>query len=181
MSKIPKRNKPLHGRSAHAGEKRKVLGDGRKAHFLTAALILVLAGVPFGLGKYFEFNSPEPFDGGAYLYSAQRVLSGARIGVEEKPSAQAGTLLVNMLAVRLWGFKDIGPKVLQMIFQAAALVFMFVTMRRLFGTLAAAIGVIVASVYLSAPLIAKYGNVKEQFMIAFMIAGVCCFVFYRHL
>ncbi|MDI9432492.1 MAG: glycosyltransferase family 39 protein [Planctomycetota bacterium] len=179
MSKIPKRNKPLRGRSAHVKDKTHLLDDSRMWYVLTAGLILVLAGVPFGLGKHFEFNSPEPFDGGAYLYSAQRVLSGARIGAEEKPSAQAGTLLVNMLAVRLWGFKDIGPKVLQMVFQAAALVFMFVTMRRLFGTLAAAIGVIIASVYLSAPLIAKYGNVKEQFMIAFMIVGVCCFVFYR--
>jgi len=179
MSKIPKRSKPLRGRSAHVKDKPHLLDDSRMWYVLTAGLILVLAGVPFGLGKHFEFNSPEPFDGGAYLYSAQRVLSGARIGAEEKPSAQAGTLLVNMLAVRLWGFKDIGPKVLQMVFQAAALVFMFVTMRRLFGTLAAAIGVIIASVYLSAPLIAKYGNVKEQFMIAFMIMGVCCFVFYR--
>lgn len=179
MSKIPKRRQPLHRRSVHVKDKPRLLGDSRMRYVLTATLILVLAGVPFGLGKYFEFNSPEPFDGGAYLYSAQRVLSGARIGVEEKPSAQAGTLLVNILAVRLWGFRDIGPKVLQMIFQAAALAFMFVTMRRLFGTLAAAIGVIVASVYLSAPLIAKYGNVKEQFMIAFMIAGICCFVFYR--
>ncbi len=179
MSKIPKRSKSLHGRSVHMKGKPQLLGGSRMKFVLTAGLILVLAGMPFGLGKYFEFNSPEPFDGGAYLYSAQRVLSGARIGVEEKPSAQAGTLLVNMLAVRLWGFKDIGPKLLQMVFQAAALVFMFVTMRRLFGTLAAAIGVIVASVYLSAPLIAKYGNVKEQFMIAFMIAGVCCFVYYR--
>jgi hypothetical protein len=49
-------------------------------------------------------------------------------------------------------------------------------MRKLFGTLPAAVGVIVASVYLSAPVIAKFGNVKEQYMIAFMIMGVSCLV-----
>jgi hypothetical protein len=38
------------------------------------------------------------------------------------------------------------------------------------------VGVIVASVYLSAPFIAKNGNVKEQYMIAFMIMGISCFV-----
>jgi hypothetical protein len=69
--------------------------------------------------------------------------------------------------------------VIQMILQAAALVLMFVAMRKIFGTLAAAVGIIVASTYLSAPLIAKYGNVKEQHMIAFMIMGVSCFVLYQ--
>ena len=37
----------------------------------------------------------------------------------------------------------------------------------------------VASIYLSAPVIAKFGNVKEQFMIALMVMGICCFVWYR--
>lgn len=179
MSKTPQRNKSSHGRPIPVGRQPALLADPRKKRFLIAGLILVLAGVPFILGKYFEFNSPLAFDGGAYLYSAKHVLEGARIGVEEKPSAQAGTLLMNVLAVRFWGFSDVGPKVLQMILQAAALVFMFAAIRRLFGTLAAGIGVIMASVYLSAPLIAKYGNVKEQFMIAFMVMGICCFVFYR--
>ncbi len=179
MTKRPQRSKPAHARPARAEHKPAFRLDERKKRFLIAGVILVLAGVPFILGKYFEFNSPLAFDGGAYLYSARHVLEGARIGFEERPSAQAGTLLMNMLAVKLWGFSDIGPKVLQMLFQAGALVFLFVTTRRLFGTLAGAIGVIVASVYLSAPLIAKYGNVKEQFMIAFMVMGICCFVFYR--
>jgi hypothetical protein len=52
-------------------------------------------------------------------------------------------------------------------------------MRALFGTLAASVGVIIASIYLSAPLIAKFGNVKEQHMIAFMIMGMSCFVLYQ--
>jgi len=38
-------------------------------------------------------------------------------------------------------------------------------------------GVIIASIYLSAPLIAKFGNVKEQYMIACNGDGLCsCFV-----
>ena len=142
-------------------------------------IIAILAGIPFCMGKYFEFNSPGAFDSGAFVYSAKRILDGARIGIDEKPSAQMGTLLVNMLGVKLFGFNEIGPKLIQGILQAAALVLMFITMRKLFGTLPAAIGVIIASIYLSAPLMAKYGNVKEQHMIAFMIMGVSCFVLYQ--
>jgi hypothetical protein len=131
------------------------------------------------MGKYFEFNSPSAYDSGAYVYSAKRILDGAKIGIDEKPSAQMGTLLINMLGVKLFGFNDIGPKLIQAILQAAALVLMFIAMRKLFGTLPAAVGVIIASIYLSAPLMAKYGNVKEQHMIAFMIMGVSCFVLYQ--
>lgn len=179
MSRVPQRRRPGY-RHPRTEEKSRRLGDAALQKRLAGiTLVVLLAGVPFALGKYFEFNSPEPFDGGSYLYSAKHVLMGARIGYEEIPSASAGTLLVNMLAVKLFGFQDIGPKVLQMLFQLAALVFMFITMRRIFGALAAGVGVVVASVYLSAPLIAKYGNVKEQFMIALMISGVCSFIYYR--
>jgi 4-amino-4-deoxy-L-arabinose transferase-like glycosyltransferase len=144
-----------------------------------ACALAVFAGIPFLLGKYFELKYPDPFDSGSYVYSAHHVLSGARIGYDEKPSAQAGTLLVNMLGVSISGFNETGSKVLQGIFQAAAFAFLFVTIRRLYGNLAAVISVIVASVYLSAPLIAKFGNVKEQFMIALMIMGTCSFVLYH--
>jgi len=148
-----------------------------------AAVIIftaVLAAIPFFMGKYIEFNSPDPFDSGCYVYSAQHIINGARIGVDEKPSAQMGTLLINIIGVRLFGFSETGPKLIQMILQAAALVLMFIAMRRLFGTmLPAAVGVIIASIYLSAPLIAKFGNVKEQHMIAFMIMGMSCFVLYQ--
>jgi hypothetical protein len=113
------------------------------------------------------------------MCSAQHVLTGARVGYEEKPSAQAGTLLVNMLGVTLTGFNETGSKLLQGLFQAAAFTLMFLTIRRLYGTLAGVIGVTVAAIYLSAPVIAKFGNVKEQFMIALMIMGICCFVWYR--
>jgi 4-amino-4-deoxy-L-arabinose transferase-like glycosyltransferase len=146
---------------------------------LVVVSLAVLAGIPFLLGKYFELKSPDPFDSGCYVYSAHHVLSGARIGYDEKPSAQAGTLLMNMLGVTLSGFNETGSKVLQGLFQAAAFAFLFITIRRLYGSLAAVLSVAVASIFLSAPLIAKFGNVKEQFMIAFMIAGVCCFVWYH--
>ncbi len=142
-------------------------------------IIAILAAIPFCMGKYFEFNSPGAFDSGAYVYSAKRILDGAKIGIDEKPSAQMGTLLINMLGVKLFGFNEIGPKLIQAILQAAALILMFIAMRKLFGTLPAAVGVIIASIYLSAPLMAKYGNVKEQHMIAFMVMGISCFVLYQ--
>jgi hypothetical protein len=140
------------------------------------AIVAILAAIPFSLGKYCEFNSPGPYDSGAYVYSAKHILDGAVIGVDEKPSAQLGTLLVNMLGVKLYGFSETGPKLMQTILQAASLVLMFIAIYRLFGILPAAISVIVASTYLSAPLIAKFGNVKEQYMIAFMVMAISCFV-----
>ena len=142
-------------------------------------IIAILTVIPFSMGKYMEFNSPDPFDSGAYVYSAKHILDGAKIGVEEKPSAQIGTLLINMLGVRLYGFNETGPKLLQTILQAGALVLMFLAMVKLFGVLPAAVGVIIASTYLSAPLIAKFGNVKEQHMIAFMVLGISCLVLYQ--
>jgi hypothetical protein len=143
---------------------------------LVFALIAILAAIPFTLGKYFEFNSPDPFDSGANVYSAKHVLDGAEIGVEEKPSAMIATLLVNIAGVWLCGFNETGPKLIQTIIQAAALCLMFIAMYKLFGKLPAAVGVIIASVYLSAPLIAKFGNDKTQFLTAFMVLGVSCFV-----
>lgn len=145
-------------------------------HIIAYIVIAVLAAVPFSLGKYFEFNSPGAFDSGAYVYSAKHILEGAEIGVEEKPSCRLGTLTLNILGVKLFGFSDIGPKIIQMLLQLAALVLMFVAMKKLFGILSAGVGVIIASAYLSAPFIAKFGNVKEQYMIAFMIMGMSCFV-----
>ncbi|MBW8040471.1 MAG: glycosyltransferase family 39 protein [Planctomycetes bacterium] len=140
------------------------------------AIVAILATIPFALGKHFELNTPGPYDSGAYVYSAKRVVDGAVIGVDEIPSAQLGTLLVNMLGVRLFGFSETGPKLIQGILQAAALVLMFIAIQKLFGTLPAAVSVIVASIYLSAPLAAKFGNVKEQYMIAFMVMAISCFV-----
>jgi len=135
-------------------------------------LSFVLASIPFAMGKYFEFKTPAAFDSGAYLYSAHRVLDGAVPGVDEVVTAKAGTLLANMLGVWLFGYVDHSAKLIQMFMQIAALVVMFFVIRRVFGTLAAGVSLFVASFYLSAPLIAKYGNVKEQYLIAFAILGV---------
>ena len=179
MSKVPQRRKGSRRRQRPEEKIQRSIHSAIEKRFLGIALVVILAGIPFAIGKYLEFGTPEPYDGGGFLYSANQVLSGARIGFETVPSAQAGTLLVNMLAIKLFGYQDIGPKLLQMFFQLGALAFMFLALRRLFGSLAAGVGVIVASVYLSAPLIAKYGNVKEQFMIAFMIAGVCSFIYFH--
>jgi len=177
MSKDARRRKPMsrHARPPKA-EGLSIENRDKSIRIILLVVIAILAAIPFALGKHFEFNSPGAFDSGGYVYSAKHILDGARIGVEEKTSAQLGTLLVNILGVRLFGFNETGPKLLQAIFQAAALVLMFVAMRRLFGTLPAAVGTIVASVYLSAPVIAKFGNVKEQYMIAFMVIGISCLV-----
>jgi 4-amino-4-deoxy-L-arabinose transferase-like glycosyltransferase len=185
MSTPPRKRQNKRGKAADDGRKTSpsVWNPQSAIHnpqFLYVALSLVVfAGIPFALGKYFELKYPDPYDSGSYVYSAQHVLSGARVGYEEKPSAQAGTLLVNMLGVTLTGFNETGSKLLQGLFQVAAFTLMFVTVRRLYGSLAAVISVTVASIYLSAPVIAKFGNVKEQFMIALMVMGICCFIWYR--
>ncbi|MHC4645752.1 MAG: glycosyltransferase family 39 protein, partial [Planctomycetota bacterium] len=178
MTKIASRNR--HSRRHARPDKHKIQpSPDRKLQMRIAgyALIVILAAIPFAMGKYFEFNYPDPFDSGGYVYSAKHILDGAEIGVEEKPSAKLATLLVNMFGIWLFrDFSETGPKFMQMVFQMAALILMFVAVRKLFGTLSAAVAVIIASVYLSAPLIAKFGNVKEQHMIAFMVMGVSCFV-----
>ena len=177
MSKDARRRRPVRKHLRPPKEGGLSIENREKLmRIIVLVAIAILAAIPFALGKYFEFNSPGAFDSGAYVYSAKHILDGARIGIEEKTSAQLGTLLVNILGVRLFGFNEMGPKLLQTILQAAALVLMFVAMRKLFGTLPAAVGTIVASVYLSAPVIAKFGNVKEQYMIAFMVMGISCLV-----
>jgi len=139
-------------------------------------IAFAIAAIPFAYGRYFEVNYPDPFDSAAYTYSAQHIFAGAKLGVDEVPSAQPGTLLVNMLGVKLYGpWSEVGPKLVQTFLQAVALVVMFFTLRKFFGGLAAAVSLFIAALYLSAPLISKYGNVKEQHMIAFMIIGVCCY------
>jgi hypothetical protein len=174
------RRKKTVGNRHHRPHPEKDISAGdRKNHsgLIACIAIAVLVIIPFSLGKYFEFNSPDPFDSGSYVYSAKHILDGAKIGVEEKPACRLGTLTLNILGVELSGFNEIGSKIIQAILQLAALAMMFIVMRKLFGTLAAGVGVIIASAYLSAPFIAKFGNVKEQYMIAFMVMGISCFVF----
>jgi 4-amino-4-deoxy-L-arabinose transferase-like glycosyltransferase len=169
--KLPKKHKKPQKR-----ESALIAALASNKNLVVIVIITIAAAIPFAMGKYFELNYPDPFDSGAYVYSAKRILDGAVIGVDEVPSAQLGTLLVNMLGVGLSGFNETGSKLIQAILQAAALVLMFIAGRKLFGTAAAAVSVIVSSIYLSAPLIAKFGNVKEQHMIAFMVMAISCFV-----
>jgi hypothetical protein len=158
-------------------DKKSATATGKTGYGLIAiVLVVILAGIPFALGRYFEFNYPDPFDSAANVYSAQHILNGAKIGIDEKPSAALGTLLVNILGVRLFGFSEFGPKLLQTIMQAGALAAMYIAIRKLMGKLPAAVSVIIASIYISAPFIAKFGNVKEQYMIACTATAISLFV-----
>ena len=145
---------------------------------LVALVPFIIAAIPFSMGKYIELNTPGPFDSSAYVYSAYKILNGARIGIDEKPSAQYGTLFMNMVGVALFGFNDVGPKMVQMVLQIVALVFLYWAMRSHFGAVPAGIGLIIAATFLSAPVISKFGNVKEQFMIAFVVIGISCLILY---
>ena len=180
MSKPARRRRPVR-RQVRPPKEKLVLPEKREKvkNINVLVVVAILAAIPFCMGKYFEFNSPDPFDSGGYVYSAAHILSGAETGVDEKSSAQLGTLLVNLLGVWLFGFNETGPKLIQTIFQIVAFVFMFITLRRLYGLLPAAVSVIVASVYLSWSFIGKSGNTKEQYMIACMVIGISCFVLYQ--
>ncbi len=177
MSKSARKRRPVT-RRVTPPQKKSVSPEQRERTMRIVVLVavVILAGIPFTLGKYFEFGSPDPWDSSSYLYSANHILDGAEIGAEEVPSAHVCTLLVNMLGVALFGYSETGPICIQMALQLAALAVMFVTLRKLYGVLAAAVAVVVASVYLSAPVIAQGGNVKEQYMIACMIIGISCYV-----
>jgi hypothetical protein len=174
----PRRNQPISKNTTHTTGTRSSaqaspLPTSSIAFYCIAAMCIA---IPFGLGKYIEFNTPGAYDSGAYVYSAKHVLDGARIGIDEKVSARMGTLLVNMLGVKLFGFNETGPKIIQTLFQSAALILMFLVLAKLYGKWPAAWAVLIAATFLSAPLIAKTGNVKEQYMIACMMIGISCLV-----
>ncbi|MCG8696647.1 MAG: hypothetical protein MI922_01230, partial [Bacteroidales bacterium] len=171
-------SKTTQRKQSHAPKPKPKPEAPKSKTWIPILLCVVLAAIPFSLGKYFEFNSPGVFDSGAYVHSAAKILNGAEIGVDEKPSAQVGTLLMNMLGVWIFGYSDMGPKLMQMCLQIAALTLMFLALRKAFGIGAAGLGIFITAFYLSSPLLAKFGNVKEQFMITFMIMGVSCFVLY---
>ncbi len=136
-------------------------------------LVAVLAAIPFFYGKYREFHTDDPFDSGMNIYTARQILEGGKIGVEVFPSARPATLLANVIGVGLFGYSEFGPKLMQMLMQMAALGLLFYTLRKVYGNLPAAMAVILASFYLSCPFFAKFGNVKEQYMIACMIVAAC--------
>ncbi len=164
------------GRPTSKDRKQVAAFDRNSKDLMAIVLVVILAGIPFALGRYFEFSYPDPFDSAANVYSAQHILDGARIGVDEKSSAALGTLLVNILGAWLFGFSEFGPKLIQTLMQAGALVVVYMALRKLMGRLPAAVAVIVASIYVSSPLIAKFGNVKEQYMIACMATAISLFV-----
>ncbi|MHC5076950.1 MAG: ArnT family glycosyltransferase [Planctomycetota bacterium] len=171
--------KSRHSQKGKTKQKSTLTHTTETKKWLIYGIIAVLAATPFIMGKYIEFNSPGAYDSGGYVYSAKHILEGAVIGVDERPSAKLGTLIVNIIGVWLFGYNEIGPEIIQTLMQASALILVFVAMRRLFGILPAAISVIMASTFLSAPIIAKFGNVKEQYMIASMMLGISSFVIYQ--
>ena len=153
----------------------------KKRFSLIAIIMFVVIAIPFCMGKYYELNTPGAYDSGSNVYSAMHIIRGAQIGVDEIPSAQIGTLLMNMIGVWVFGlfgmgFSDIGPKIVQGILQASALGFVFYALKEIYNRIAAFGATLIACFYLSAPVVAKFGNVKEQFMIAFMMLGISCFI-----
>jgi hypothetical protein len=145
---------------------------------IPGVIMAVIIAVPFLLGKYCELNTPGPFDSGAYTYSAEHVIRGAQIGKDEIPSAKIGTLLVNMLGVKIFGYSDTGPKIIQALMQAGALILIFLGLKRHFGRVAAFVSTLIASIYISAPVIAKFGNVKEQYLTACIGISISAFFLY---
>lgn len=140
---------------------------------LILLIAVVIAAIPFFYGKYVEFSTNSAFDSGSYVYSAKCLVDGQKIGVDINPSARPATLLVNVIGVAIFGFSELGPKIIQMLMQLFAFALMFITLRRLYGDIPAAIALIMGVYYLSCPVFAKVGNVKEQFMIACMIVAAC--------
>jgi Dolichyl-phosphate-mannose-protein mannosyltransferase len=145
----------------------------------TVAILLsavILAAIPFAYGKYLEFNTNGAFDGGLNVYSAQSIVNGQKLHVEVFPSARPATLLVNVVGVALFGYSEFGPKLIQMLMQLTGLGLMFYTLRKLYGNLPAAVALVLTAFYLSCPPFAKFGNVKEQFMVACMLVAACAFI-----
>lgn len=160
--------------------KKPVAENGKTGQLVFFLVTAVLAGIPFIYGKYIEFGIDGPFDSALNVYAAKCITNGQKLGVEVFPSARPATLLVNVIGVSLFGFSEAGPKLIQMLMQITALSLMFYTLRKIYGNIAAAAALILASFYLSCPPFAKFGNVKEQFMIACMIISVCG-VMLRHM
>lgn len=143
-------------------------------------IAFALATIPFVAGKYIEFNSNDAFDSGLNVYHAKCIVDGQKIGDTIMPSARPATLLVNVVGVGLFGYSELGPKLIQMLLQLGALVLMYFTLRKLYGPLPAMAGLVLAAFYLSCPPFAKFGNAKEQFMIVFMIIAACALI-QRHM
>ena len=154
--------------------------NNTKSNWLIAAIItFILAAIPFSIGKYYEFNTDDPFDGALNIYHAHELCLGKHLGVDVFPSARPATLLVNFIGVKLFGYSEFGPKLIQTLMQITALGFAFACVRKLFGNIPACFAVVLGAFYLSSQPYAKFGNVKEQYMIACMIISACAFIFYE--
>ena len=128
---------------------------GRKSYYLklVLAIIALLTALPLSLNLYIEFTTPCPYDVGRNVYSVKHILAGAKIGVDEESRMLVGELMLHTLGVLLYSKGDIGPKIVQAILQITSLLCMFVALRKLYGLLPAAVSVIVASLYLSSPIV----------------------------
>ncbi|MBN1765358.1 MAG: glycosyltransferase family 39 protein [Sedimentisphaerales bacterium] len=166
-SSPPKSQRPL---------KSKLTINPKDILFVLVAVGIAL--VPFVYGKYLEFNNKDPFDGSMNIYAARCLLNGQKLGTDIYVAARPATLLVNIMGVALFGYSELGPKLIQMVLQIAALGLMLYTLRRLYGNLPAGVALILAAFYLSCPPYAKNGNVKEQYMISCMVISVCSLLLY---
>ncbi|MEJ2701745.1 MAG: hypothetical protein P8Z79_04820 [Sedimentisphaerales bacterium] len=84
MSKSARKRQPVHRHAKpHVEKTTSPETQERTKRIIILGAIVILAAIPFAMGKYIEFNSPCAFDGGAYVYSAERILHGAHIGVDE--------------------------------------------------------------------------------------------------
>jgi len=165
--------KSMRRKKHHRTEAKTGKGEGKGGQLVIIIVAALLAAIPFCYGKYFEFGSNGPFDGSLNIYSAKCIVNGQKVGIDTFPSARPATLLANVIGVALFGFSEIGPKLIQMLMQLGALVLMFYTLRKIYGVLPAAVALVLAAFYLSCPPYAKFGNVKEQYMIACAITAVC--------
>lgn len=146
---------------------------------LPGIIALIIALIPFCCGKYYEFHTKDAFDSALNVYHAHEIVIGKKIGIDLDPSAGPGTLMTNTIGVRLFGYSEFGPKLIQTIMQFTALAAAFCAIRRLYGNTAAIISVTLGSFYLSLQPFAKFGNVKEQYMIACMIYTAVSFIYYE--
>lgn len=149
-------------------------------HWALLLAPMILAAIPFAYGKYLEFQTDDPFDGSLNIYHARSLLNGEKLGEKVVPSARPATLLVNVIGVALFGYSEVGPKLLQTLFQMAALGLMFHTLRKAYGLLPAAVALLLAAFFLSCPPFAKFGNDKAQYMTACTLIAACALML-RHL
>ena len=141
----PAENEMARRKNPHKLKEQKIAGK-----LATVIVVIILAMIPFYYGKYIEFNSDDPYDGSLNIYTAQRIIDGQKISVDIFPSTRPATLLVNIVGVKLFGYSELGPKLIQMAMQLTAFILMFYTLRKVYGFLPASVAVILASGHNSA-------------------------------